>query len=458
MYESMKIPPHSIDAEQSVLGGLLLRNAAYDEVQGIINSDDFYRKDHRLLFAAIRDLASKQQPFDVVTLPAYLEGQGHISEDFGGLAYLGTLAKDTPTSANVIHYANIVRDASLKRKLIEAAAKAMEQAYMPDSGDAKSLIHSFEADVYRLSEGTIKSRESLRHVKPILKETLVQMQEQASNPHDGLLGSSTGIGSLDQAMDGLVDSDLIIVAGRPSMGKTTLAMNMASSVAETKPVAVFSLEMSAVSLGYRLISSAGKISLKKVRASQRLVQDDWPKVANGVQILSDRHLYVDDQEGLTVSDIRARCRRLRRELEAKHPEGLGLVVIDYLSMIRPVKAAANRNLEIEEITRNLKGLAKELNCPVVLLSQLNRSLENRPNKRPVMSDLRESGAIEQDADVILFVYRDEVYNPETPDKGKAEIIIGKYRNGQIGTVNTVFRGEFCRFDDYASDYEGYGYA
>jgi replicative DNA helicase len=366
--------------------------------------------------------------------------------DVGGMPYLGMLANETPTASNVPAYARIVREQSVMRQLIKVGNKIADSGYRPEGRPVDDLLDQAETEVFKIAEQKDKGRQGFQDIQALLTKTVDKIDE-LFNSDDALTGVSSGFSDFDGRTSGLQKADLVIVAGRPSMGKTTFAMNMCENVAigAGVPVAIFSMEMPAESLTMRMISSLGRINQQAVR-SGKLEDDDWPRVTSAVNILSQAKIFIDDSAALTPNEIRARCRRLQKE----HGQ-LGMVMVDYLQLMRAPEAGDNRVNEISAISRGLKALAKELNSPVVALSQLNRSLEQRPNKRPVMSDLRESGAIEQDADLIVFIYRDEVYNEDSPDKGKAEIIIAKQRNGPIGTFNLTFQGQFTRFDNFARD-------
>ena len=443
--ESLKTPPHSIEAEQSVLGGLLLDNESWDQVADRVCEQDFYRQDHRLIFRSIVHLAGDGQPYDVVTLSDWLRQREDL-DDAGGLAYLGTLAKDTPSAANIKAYAKIVREKSILRQLVSIGTKIAEAAFNPADRDSKEILDDAERDVFAIAEQNIRQDQGFRSIKNLMKVTLAEIEELRKQG-EGVTGVSTGYDELDKLTNGFQKGDLIIVAGRPSMGKTTFAMNVAEYAATHKklPTAIFSLEMPGEQLTMRLLSSMGRVDQGRLR-SGRLLEEDWPRIATAVKLFSDVPLYIDDTAGLSPTDVRARARRLVREHGS-----LGLIVLDYLQLMQGSKASENRATEVSDISRSLKALAKELSCPIVVLSQLNRSLEQRPNKRPIMSDLRESGAIEQDADVIIFIYRDEVYNPESEHKGTAEIIIGKQRNGPIGTARLTFLGKYTRFENFSPD-------
>jgi replicative DNA helicase len=451
--EALKVPPHSLQAEQAVVGGLMLDNGAWDQVADRVGEQDFYRRDHRLVFAAIRRLAEAGQPFDVVTLAEQLERTGEL-ESVGGLAYLGLLAKNTPSAANIKAYADIVRERSVLRQLIRVSTEIADSAFQPEGRRAAELLDEAEKRVFEIAEQGARGSRGFVGIKELLTKAVdrIDLLFQQDSP---LTGAPTGFSDFDDMTSGLQPSDLIIVAGRPSMGKTTFAMNMAEHVAikAQRPVAVFSMEMPGEQLAMRMMSSLGRIDQHKIRTG-RLDDDDWPRLTSAVGILAEAPLFIDDTPALTPTELRARARRLMRE----HQQ-LGLIVIDYLQLMQVPGSRENRATEISEISRSLKALAKELHVPVIALSQLNRSLEQRPNKRPVMSDLRESGAIEQDADVIVFIYRDEVYNEDSPDKGIAEIIIGKQRNGPIGTTKLTFLGQYTRFENFAPDvYGGGGYS
>jgi replicative DNA helicase len=449
--ESLKVPPYSIHAEQSVLGGLMLDNQTWDIVADRVGEEDFYRKDHRLIFRAIKQLAEKQAPFDVVTLSEILDKFGSLDEA-GGLAYLGTMARETPSAANISAYADIVREKSVLRQLIHSGTEIADSAFNPEGRDLPRLLEEAEQKVFQIADQRRRGGVGFKPIKSLLAIAIDRI-EMLFQKEGHITGASTGFADLDEKTSGLQPSDLIIIAGRPSMGKTTFAMNIAENIAikEQTPVAVFSMEMPGEQLAMRMMSSLGRIDQHRVRTG-KLEDDEWPRMTSAINILAETKLFIDDTPALTPTEVRARCRRLARE----HGQ-LGLVVLDYLQLMQS-PGSENRVNEISDISRSLKALAKEMNVPVIALSQLNRSLEQRPNKRPVMSDLRESGAIEQDADVIMFIYRDEVYHPESQDKGIAEIIIGKQRNGPIGVVRLTFLGQYTRFENFISDpYADEGY-
>ncbi|MCG6873283.1 MAG: replicative DNA helicase [Gammaproteobacteria bacterium] len=450
----LKLPPQALEAEQSVLGGLMLDNARWEQITDLLGPRDFYRRDHRLIFEAIASLCAENEPADVVTVRDWLDKGGQLDEA-GGLAYLGQLASNTPSAANLAAYARIVHERALLRDLIETAGEITTLAYRPGERNAEDIVDEAEKRIYDLAHRGGARRVGFRSVKDIVGPVLDQIDilSRSKNP---ITGVATGYKDLDDLTSGLQPADLVVIAGRPSMGKTSLALNIAENAAVglELPVALFSMEMPANQLAMRMLSSLGRINAKRVRTG-RLEDDDWPRLTSAVALLENAPIYVDDSPGLTPTELRARSRRLARELE----NGIGLIIVDYLQLMQTGFTNENRATEVSAITRALKSLAKELNVPLIALSQLNRSLEQRPNKRPVMSDLRESGAIEQDADVILFIYRDEVYDPDTQDKGMAEIIIGKQRNGPTGTVPLTFLGEYTKFENYLDpSREGtYGY-
>ena len=445
---TLRIPPHSVEAEQAVLGGVLIDNDAWDRIAGILTAAHFYRNDHRAVFDAVSGLCDEGRPCDAVTVAERLDRDGQL-ESSGGLAYLAELAENTPSAANIVAYAEIVRERAVRRDLIRTSTEIAESAFRPQGRGALDLLDDAERRIFEIAErGSAGRRESVA-IKDVLSEVMERIDE-LSRQENPITGVPTGFSDLDQLTAGLQRGDLVIVAGRPSMGKTAFAMNIVEEAAirDKLSVVVFSMEMPAEQLTMRMLSSLGRIDQQKVRTG-RLGHDDWPRLTSQVALLNDTNIFIVDESALTPSELHARCRRLKRE------HGVGLVVIDYLQLMYVPGTRENRATEISEISRSLKALAKELMVPVIACSQLNRRLEERQNKRPVMSDLRESGAIEQDADLILFIYRDEVYNEESKDKGKAEIIIGKQRNGPIGKVNLAFLGRYARFEDYTSvDYSG----
>lgn len=442
---AVRTPPQSIEAEQSVLGGLLLDNSAWDRVADRIVSEDFYRHDHRVIFQQIVRLIDLARPADAITVYESLQTAGK-AEEAGGLVYLNSLVQNTPSAANIRRYAEIVRERSVLRNLIGVGEAITSSALNPQGREAKQILDEAEARVFEIAEAGAKDRGGFKKLEPLLTAVVERVQElfERGDGND-VTGVPTGFADLDSKTAGFQPGDLIIVAGRPSMGKTAFSLNIGEHVAIDMgmPVAVFSMEMGAEQLAMRMLGSVGRIDAHRLRTG-RLIDEDWPKISNAIERMHTAPLYIDETPSLNSLELRARARRLAREYGR-----LGLIIVDYLQLMSANSAGENRATEISEISRSLKGLAKELKCPVVALSQLNRSLEQRPDKRPVMSDLRESGAIEQDADVILFIYRDEVYNPESPDKGIAEIIIGKQRNGPIGRVQLRFGGENTRFDNLA---------
>ncbi|MDP0589382.1 MAG: replicative DNA helicase [Candidatus Endonucleobacter bathymodioli] len=439
---SIRTPPHSIEAEQSVLGGLMLDNEALDQVVDKIVSEDFYNPSHRLIYGAISELASESKPFDPLTLAENLENKGDL-EKAGGLIYLTELVGSVPSIANIRAYAEIVYERSILRQLINASQKIADKAYYPEGRNSQEVLDEAERLVFNIAEER-SSTDGPVGIREILDKTVKKIDE-LFNTGNAITGISTGFQDLDKMTSGLQSSDMIIVAARPSMGKTTFAMNLVENalLSSEKGVVVFSLEMPSEQLMMRMLSSLGRIDQSKTRSGQ-LEEDDWPKLLSAVERIKDRQLFIDDASGVSPQEIRSRVRRIVRE----HGE-IGMIMIDYLQLMTIPGFSEGRTNEISEISRSLKSIAKEFCVPVVALSQLNRSLEQRPNKRPVNSDLRESGAIEQDADVIMFIYRDEVYNPDTEYKGVGEIIIGKQRNGPIGSVKLAFIGKYTRFENLA---------
>ncbi len=443
----LKVPPHSIEAEQSVLGGIMLDNAAWERVADRLEPSDFYRPNHRVIFGAMRELADDLQPLDVVTLSEALRSRSLV-EKSGGAAYLAELAESTPAASNVGAYAEIVRERSTLRQLLGAANEIAESAFAPEGRTSAELLNEAEQAVFQISEGRLKDG-GPRPITPLLTEASERIDRLAQSG-SRITGLATGFADLDEKTAGFQPSDLIVIAGRPAMGKTALAVNIAEYAvmhngSDQQAVIVFSMEQPTEQLVIRILSSLGPIDQEHLRRGQ-LGDDEWTLLASALGQLKGRPLYIDDTPALTPNDIRTRARRVAREAG-----GVKLIVVDYMQLMRTAEKAENRTLEISEISRNLKALAKEMRCPVVALSQLNRSLESREDKRPRMSDLRESGAIEQDADVILFIYREEVYKKDTEKKGLAELIIGKQRNGPIGTVELTFTGNLTKFETYVDD-------
>jgi replicative DNA helicase len=419
----LRVPPHSVEAEQAVIGGLLLDNRAWETIADKLVEEDFYRHDHRLLFLAIRELESRNEPFDAVTLSQCLEKNGELDQA-GGLPYLGRLAKDTPSAANILAYANIVREKSVLRQLIAVGTDISSSGYQPEGRESKELLDNAEKRVFHIAEQGSRGSSGFQDMKALLSKTVDKI-DHLFNSDGGITGVSTGFDKFDEMTTGLQEADLVIVAGRPSMGKTTFAMNIAenAAIADKLPVAVFSMEMPGDSLAMRMISSLGRVDQHHIRTGN-LTDEDWARITSAIHILSEANIFIDDTPALSPHEIRARARRLKRQ----------------------------------QISRSLKAMAKELKVPVIALSQLNRSLEQRPDKRPIMSDLRESGAIEQDADLIVFIYRDEVYNEDSPQKGVAEIIIAKQRNGPIGKSLLTFLGKYTKFENYIPEmYDSDGY-
>ncbi|OED69884.1 replicative DNA helicase [Vibrio splendidus] len=443
--DAIKVPPHSLEAEQSVIGGLLLDNERWDTVSEKVVSKDFYSRPHRLIFEAVKDILEESAPLDLITLSEHLELREQL-EEVGGFAYLADLAKNTPSAANINAYADIVAQRALVRSLIGVANEIADSGYDPQGRTSEELVDLAESKVFAIAEGRASENEGPQNVDSILEKTLERIEILYKSPQDGVTGVDTGFNDLNKKTAGLQGSDLIIVAARPSMGKTTFAMNLCENAAmkQDKPVLIFSLEMPAEQLMMRMLASLSRVDQTKIRTGQ-LDDEDWARISSSMGILMDKkNMYIDDSSGLTPTEVRSRARRIARE-----HDGISMIMIDYLQLMRVPSLSENRTLEIAEISRSLKALAKELNVPVVALSQLNRSLEQRADKRPVNSDLRESGSIEQDADLIMFIYRDEVYNPDSSLKGIAEIILGKQRNGPIGSVRLTFQGQHSRFDNYA---------
>lgn len=442
--EKLNIPPHSIEAEQSVLGSLMISPDAWDKVADVIIEADFYNRSHRIIYASILRLINANQSVDAVTVKDELSLHNSL-EDAGGFVYLIELAKNTPSAANVAAYAHSIREKAVVRELIGVAHDIAEVGYNPEGRDSKDVLDFAETKVFEIAEKRTVAGEGPVDVKSVLKKTVDRLDELVKQDSD-VTGVSTGFNDLDKKTSGLQRSDLIIVAARPSMGKTTFAMNLCENamMMQDKPVLVFSLEMPGEQIMMRMLASLSRVDQTKIR-NAKLDDTDWVKLQQTMQNLHKRdNLFIDDSSGLTPMELRTRARKLARE-----KGGLSLIMIDYLQLMRVPSLADNRTLEIAEISRSLKALAKELQVPVVALSQLNRGLEQRSDKRPINSDLRESGSIEQDADLIMFIYRDEVYNENSEYKGIAEIIIGKQRNGPIGTSRLTFQGQFSRFDNYA---------
>jgi replicative DNA helicase len=448
-HSSLPVPPNSAQAELSVLGALMLDNSAWVKVQGVLEAGDFYQRRHQVLFTAINRLMASGSPVDVITTHEFLKSKGH-DETVGGLGYLIMLAKDTPSAANISAYAQIVRDKSVLRQLIAASASIRGLAMVADT-DAKGAIAKAETAIFDVAQRHLRGKKGFERLRDVLRDVLSRVEENYDKPACGVLGVSSGFTGLDGLTSGFGGGDLVVIAARPAMGKTALCMNIAESVALSgRPVAIFSMEMQAAQLGERLLSSASGVGLKTIRESWTIEDSQWPLLTTGIKRLGDAPLFIDDSPGLSVASIRSRCMKLNTEIRDECEGGIGLIIIDYLQLMGPdLDRGGNRNNEVEDMTRGLKRLAKEFDIPVIVLSQLNRELERRPNKRPIPSDLRDSGGIEQDADLVLFLYRDEIYNSDSQDKGIAELIIGKQRNGPLGTVRLLFDAERVRFRELA---------
>ena len=443
--ENLKVPPHSIEGEQAVLGGLLLSPLAWDLVADVVTEVDFYREDHRLIFRAIHELNDRSKPCDAVTVTEWFEAHGKADQIDGG-SYVNQLTSSTPSAANVKAYAEIVREKSVLRQLIDVGSEITSGVFASDGRDSKEQLEAAERKIFAIAEQGMRAGLDFVTVQETIKEAIEKIQELHEFEGE-ITGIPTGFKDFDKLTAGLQPSDLIIIAGRPAMGKTTLAMNIAehAAIKHAVPVAIFSMEMSSLQLVMRLFSSLGQIDQTRLRTGS-LDDLDWPKLTSAMNLLHKSRIFIDETPSLSPSELRARARRLKR----KHD--IGLIVVDYIQLMSVPGTKENRATEVAEISRSLKAIAKELCVPVVAVSQLNRALEQRPNKRPIMADLRESGSIEQDADLIIFIYRDEVYNQETPEKGKAEIIIGKHRNGPTGKIILTFQGEWLRFVNYAPEH------
>lgn len=449
--EQVSIPPHSTEAEQAVLGGIMLSNQHWDGIAERVIAEDFYTFAHKAIFQTMEELMRNQTPIDLITLDQALKTKG-ISDSVGGFAYLADLSNNTPNAINILAYAEIVREKAILRELIAVGNRIAENSYSPKGKDIKMVLDEAEREVFAIAEKRSSSTEGPQNVLSVLESTIARIETLGKlENHNGVTGVTTGFVELDKKTAGLQPSDLIIVAARPSMGKTTFAMNLCenAAMASDKPVLVFSLEMPAEQIMMRMIASLARVDQTKIRTGQNLEEAEWSKIASVFGMFKQKNnLYIDDSSGLTPTELRSRARRVYRE-----NGGLSMIMVDYLQLMRAPAFSDNRTLEIAEISRSLKALAKELEVPVIALSQLNRTLEQRADKRPVNSDLRESGSIEQDADLIMFIYRDEVYNDNSEDKGVAEIIIGKQRNGPIGRVRLAFNGQFSRFDNLAEQRE-----
>ena len=441
----LRVPPHSIEAEQSVLGGLLLDNESLDRITDLLTEVDFYRSEHKLIYQQITRLLERGRPADVITVSEAIEQSG-LTDETGGLAYLGELAANTPSAANIRRYAEIVRERAVLRHLVVAGDEIATDALNPLGRDAKELLDTAEQKVFAIAEMGARAQQGFVHINPLLTQVVERIQElhDRDNPSE-ITGVPTGFTDLDRMTSGLQPGDLIIVAGRPSMGKTAFALNIAEYVAVDVglPVAVFSMEMGGTQLAMRMLASIGRLDSHRVRTG-RLTDDEWSRLTYALGKLHEAPMHIDETGGMNPTDLRGRARRLKRQVGK-----LGLIVIDYIQLMGSTRQNENRATEVSEISRSLKALARELEVPIIALSQLSRKVEERTDKRPMMSDLRESGAIEQDADVILMMYREDYYKPDTPDKGMAEVIIGKQRNGPTGTVSLAFLGEYTRFENLA---------
>lgn len=447
--DEVRTPPHSVEAEQAVLGGLMLDSNAWDAVADIVTAGDFYRRDHRLIFEAIAEVAETRGSCDAVTVSEHLERKGRL-EEIGGLAYLGTIARDTPSASNVRAYAEIIRERSILRQLVAAGGEIAAAATDSRGRPASELVDEAERRVFEIAERGSRGKSGFIAIRDVLPQTIDRLDLLHQTPGE-IRGVPSGFTQLDRKTTGFQAGDLVVIAGRPSMGKTTLAVNIAENAAIAKgvPAAIFSMEMSAEQLTLRLISSLGRVNQSHLRTGN-FSEEDWSRIQGAMAQLSNAPLYVDETPALTPTEVRARARRLKRE------RGLGLIVVDYLQLMQVSGTKENRATEISEISRSLKALAKELQVPVIALSQLNRAVEQRTDKKPVMSDLRESGAIEQDSDVILLIYREEVYDPNTTRRGVADIIIAKQRNGPVGEIQLTFLGEYTRFENLVAESYGEG--
>jgi replicative DNA helicase len=446
--DKLRLPPHSVEAEQSLLGGLMLDQRAWDQVADVVHGEDLYRADHRLIFGAIAELVGRDQPPDAVTVAEYLQRSGQL-EAGGGVAYLARLVEDTPSAANIRAYAQIVRERAMLRRLIEIGGDIAASAHSTQGLTVEEIVDLAEQRVFEIAEGGRRGP-GFTSLKDILPKTIDRL-DMLSHSQSDITGVSTGFTEMDKMTAGLQRGELIIIAGRPSMGKSTLAVNIAehAAIGSGIPTGIFSMEMSAEQLSFRMLSSIGRVSQTRLR-NGKLSEEDWPRVHSAVSMMSNAPIFIDDGGALTPTEVRSRARRLKRE------HGLGLIVVDYLQLMSVAGTVENRATELSEISRSLKALAKELDLPVIALSQLNRSVEQRNDKKPVMSDLRESGAIEQDADLIVFIYREEVYDRDTPRKGIADIIIGKQRNGPVGEFRLTFLGEFTKFENLVDEAYGEG--
>ncbi|MDP1692282.1 MAG: replicative DNA helicase [Burkholderiaceae bacterium] len=442
----LRVPPHSIEAEQSVLGGLLLDNSAWDRAGDLLTDSDFYRYEHKAIYAAVGALVNASKPADVITVYEQLQSRGK-AEECGGIAYLNALAQSVPSAANLRRYAEIVRERAVLRKLIEASDEIATTAFNPQGRAVSQILDEAEGRIFKIGEEGSRSRQGFQNMDQLVVQLIDRVTELHENGAEDVTGIRTGFYDLDRMTAGLQKGDLIVLAARPSMGKTAFALNIAENVAvlEGLPVAVFSMEMGASQLALRMVGSLGRIDQSNLRTG-KLGDDEWGRLSEAVDKLKSAKVFIDETPALNVAELRARARRQARQFGGT----LGLVVVDYLQLMSGSSSSEeNRATELGEISRGLKALAKELQCPVIALSQLNRSVESRNDKRPMMSDLRESGAIEQDADIILFIYRDDYYNKDSKEPGVAEIIIAKQRNGPVGMVPLTFLKPLTRFDNLA---------
>ena len=450
----LRIPPHSMEAESSVLGGLLLDNKSWEQVADLLSEGVFYRYEHRLVYTAIHALVNASRPADVITVYEHLQSIGK-AEEVGGLGYLNSLAQYVPSASNIRRYAEIVRERSILRKLVTASDEIATNAFNTQGKSVPQILDEAEQKIFQIGEEGSRLKQGFQSMQELAVDLMGRVDEMSKNPND-ITGVASGFVDFDKMTSGMQAGDLIVLAARPSMGKTALAINIAEHVAlnEGLPVAVFSMEMGASQLAIRIVGSIGRIDQQRLRTG-KLNQEEWPRLTEAIEKLRNISLHIDETPSLTPMELRANARRLARTCGK-----LGLIVVDYLQLMSGNTSSNNgdnRATEIGEISRGLKMLAKELQCPVIALSQLNRSVETRTDKRPMMSDLRESGAIEQDADVIMFIYRDDYYNKDSKEPGVAEIIIGKHRNGPTGTVKLAFLKPITRFESLASGYSNGDY-
>ncbi|MGE4658975.1 MAG: replicative DNA helicase [Gammaproteobacteria bacterium] len=447
--EGLRLPPHSVEAEQSLLGGLMLDGRAWDQVADVVVTEDFYRADHRAIFSAVADLVADDEPPDAVTVGEHLQRQAQL-EPAGGNDYLGRLVRDTPSAANIRAYAKIVRECAMLRQLIEIGGDIAASAYDIEGRTAEELVDLAEQRVFDIADRGDRGASGFIALKRILPPTMDRLHTLSLNEGE-VTGIPTGFSELDKMTAGLQRGDLIIIGARTSMGKTSLAMNMAENAAigHKIPTAIFSMEMSAEQVCFRMIGSMGRVNQSNLRTG-KLSEEDWTRIDSAVSVMSDAPIFIDDTGALSPGDVRARARRLKRE------HNLGMLIVDYLQLMQVSGTVENRTTEISEISRSLKALAKELDIPVVALSQLNRNVDQRADKKPILSDLRDSGSIEQDADLIVFIYREEVYDPQTSRKGVADIMVSKQRNGPTGEFNLTFLGQFTKFENLVAEAYGEG--